>query len=146
MSDQVVSATRVVPAPPEDIFALLRDPAQHANLDGSGTVKGSRGTGDLLGPGSTFSMDMRIGVPYRIKNTVVEYEQDRRIAWRHFGGHVWRWELEPVDGGTRVTESFDWGPSPIGFLYDLLGFPERNREGIEATLDGLVERFSTTPS
>jgi hypothetical protein len=58
--------------------------------------------------GTKFGMNMKIGVPYLITNTVVEYEQDRLIAWRHWGRHRWRYELEPVEGGTEVTESFDW--------------------------------------
>ena len=40
-----------------------------------------------------------------------EFEENRRIAWAHVGGHRWRYELEEVDGGTRVTESFDWSTS-----------------------------------
>ena len=49
-----------------------------------------------------------MGVPYLTKNTVVEYDEDRLIAWRHLGKHRWRYELEPVEGGTKVTETFDW--------------------------------------
>ncbi len=77
------------------------------------------------------------GLPYRISNSVVEFEQGRLIAWRHFGGHRWRYELEPTaDGGTRVTETFDYsryGSLPAAGLR-LAGFPERNRAGIAATL------------
>jgi hypothetical protein len=71
---------------------------------------------------------------------VVEFEENRLIAWRHFAGHRWRWELEPVDENTtRVTETFDYSTAAIGALYPLLGFPERNRKGIEETLRRLQE-------
>ena len=41
-------------------------------------------------------MKMKIGAPYKILNEVVEFEEGRRIAWRHFAGHIWRYILEPV--------------------------------------------------
>ena len=44
--------------------------------------------------GDRFGMDMKLGVPYRMSSTVVEYEADRLLAWAHFGGHRWRYELD----------------------------------------------------
>jgi hypothetical protein len=53
-------------------------------------------------------MGMRIKLAYRTDNTVVEFEEGRRIAWCHVNRHRWRYELEPVDEGTTlVTETFD---------------------------------------
>jgi hypothetical protein len=79
---------------------------------------------------------MRLGVPYKITNKVVEFEPDRRIAWRHFGAHRWRYELEPAGTGTEVTETWDatrYGT--LGFaVLARLDFPARNRRGIEETL------------
>ena len=76
------------------------------------------------------------GLPYKIRNRVVEFEEGRLIAWRHFGGHRWRYELTPIPGGTRVTESFDYSPyNRVGAaVIRFAGFPERNRRGIEETL------------
>ena len=54
-------------------------------------------------------MSMKKGVPYKITNEVVEFDEPTVIAWRHMGQHVWRYRLRPVDGGTEVTEEFDWG-------------------------------------
>jgi uncharacterized protein YndB with AHSA1/START domain len=139
------SSTATVNAPAKEIFDLLADPAKHPLIDGSGTVKASRGEGaQRLALGSTFGMDMKMGMPYRIKNTVVEFEDGRLIAWRHFAGHRWRWELEAVDENTtRVTETFDYSTAPAGAIYPLLGFPERNRKGIEATLQRLQDVVGT---
>ena len=143
MSTRQVSASTIVAAPAEEIFALLADPAKHPELDGSGTVRASRGTGPRrLELGSRFGMDMRIGLPYRILNTVVEFEESRLIAWRHFNGHRWRWELRDLgDGRTEVTETFDYSTVRFPFVLRLLGFPTRNRAGIDATLRRLVTRF-----
>jgi len=53
-------------------------------------------------------MGMRMKVPYRTDNEVVEFEEGRRIAWCHFNRHRWRYELDPVDDrSTVVTETFD---------------------------------------
>ncbi len=54
-------------------------------------------------------MSMRLwGVPYRVRNRVVEFEENRLIAWRHFEPQHWRFELQPTKSGTRVTETFDY--------------------------------------
>jgi len=134
----IVSVERVIHAPPEKIFDLLADPAQHSRFDGSDTVKGAHGASTRLTLGAQFSMDMRIGVPYRINNTVVEFDEGRRIGWQHFARNVWRYELEPVDGGTRVRESFDWTNGRGKKVIELMGYPEKNRKGMEATLERLA--------
>ena len=135
---RVVSGSIDVEAPAEAVFAILADPRQHARIDGSGSVRDTVSGPQRLERGATFGVDMRLGgVPYRISNRVVEFEEGRLIAWRHFGGHRWRYELEPTGaGGTRVTESFDYSmyAAPQRLLIEALGFPSRNRRGIEQTL------------
>lgn len=116
MSD-VESVERVIAAPPEKIFPLLADASRHADFDGSGSVVGAHGDPEPLTLGAKFGMHMKIGVPYSMVSTVVEYEENRRIAWqprlgvpvvgRFVGGRIWRYELEPVEGGTLVRESWD---------------------------------------
>jgi uncharacterized protein YndB with AHSA1/START domain len=115
MSD-VETVERFIPAPPEAIFALIADPSRHRDIDGSGTVRDAKEPPQRLELGSRFGMSMRMGVPYSMVSTVIEYEPDRRLAWqttgptaigRHVGGRIWRYELEPRDGGTLVKESWD---------------------------------------
>lgn len=102
------SASAVVAASPEALFDFMRRPANHPTLIGDGTVKGALAGPEVLGAGDRFGMRMRRGVPYRIRSRVVEFEEGRRIAWAHMGGHRWRWEFEPLeDGKTRITETFD---------------------------------------
>lgn len=141
--DECVSATAEVRASPAEVFALIRDPASHALIDGSGTVLGSRGGASMkLGHGDRFHMSMRRGVPYRMWNTVVEFEQDRLIAWRQdWGHHVWRYELEPSGGGTSVTETFDWSTCRAKWLIHAMRAPEHNLSAIRATLRRLQEHF-----
>ena len=139
-SKRQVSVSRVIAASPEKIFDVLADPAMHAVIDGSCSVKGARAKeSQRLELGSTFSMDMRIGLPYVIKNTVVEFEENRRIAWRHVGGHRWRYELEPVEGGTEVTETFDWSTARVPKGIELMGYPTKHPVAMAKTLERLDE-------
>lgn len=139
-----VSATKVIGASPERIFTMLTDPAKHPLIDGTGSVLAVRPGGpERLTLGAQFGMDMKIGAPYKILNTVVEYDQDRLIAWRHFNGHRWRWQLWPLgDGTTEVTETFDWSTARIPLLITLSPFPRRNARGIRKSLDRLADMAS----
>lgn len=143
MADQKISGRVAVDAPPAVVFAIVADPRQHPRIDGSGSVQQVLHGPDRLSKGAEFGVSMKLfGLPYKISNHVVEFEEDRRIAWRHFGGHRWRYELEPTDdGGTVVTETFDYSryKGLAKQFVERLGFPERNRAGIAATLVRLKE-------
>lgn len=111
-----ITVQRLIPAPPDKIFDLLADPARHVEIDGSGSVRESRGGSRRLGLGDSFGMDMRLGVAYSTLNRVVEFEEDRRIAWQTLAGgplarvvtgRTWRYELEPRADGTLVKETWD---------------------------------------
>lgn len=139
-----VSVSRTIAASPSRIFEILSDASQHARIDGSGTVKAARDSDpEPLHLGSKFGMDMKMGVPYRITNEVVEFEQDRVICWQHAGHHRWRYELEPVDAGTRVTETFDWSTSRAPWFIELMGYPRKHPPAMEATLERLDEVATT---
>ncbi|RMH77155.1 MAG: dimethyladenosine transferase [Actinomyces sp.] len=138
-TERRVSVSRVIPHPPERIFDLLASPAGHARIDGSGSVRAARDDDPRrLELGSRFAMDMKIGVPYRMTSEVKEFEENRRIAWAHLGGHRWRYELEPVEGGTRVTETFDWSTARWPWLIERLGWPRRHPANMERTLERLA--------
>ncbi|RNL83897.1 SRPBCC family protein [Halostreptopolyspora alba] len=140
MAKHKVSRSVVIDAPAADIFDILAAPHRHPEFDGSGWVRDQIEGPQRLGPGERFGMRMRMRerVPYRVSNRVVEFEKDRRIAWRHFGPHRWRWELRPVEGGTRVTETFDYSYG-LAWFYQLVGYPSHNARSIERTLVRLKE-------
>lgn len=141
---KVLSASKVVSASPQTIFDLLADPARHSEIDGSGSVVKPRPGGpERLALGARFGMDMKIGVPYKITNEVVEFDEPHRIAWRHFGGHIWRYVLEPIEGGTRVTEEFDWNGSKSPLVLKVSGTFAKNQKSMEATLDRLAALFAS---
>ena len=117
MDGDVVSRERVIPAPAAAIFDLLADASRHIEFDGSGQLRGvTTGVPERLSLGATFGMSMHMVMGYSMRNTVIEFEENRRIAWqatlagscgRFLGGRIWRYELEPVGDGTRVRESWD---------------------------------------
>jgi hypothetical protein len=139
----VVSVERVIPALAERIFPLVADPARHPEIDGSGTVRGAKNVpSEPLHLGSTFGMSMKAGIPYSMVNTVIEYDENRRIAWqtrpptvvgKYFGGRIWRYELEPADGGTLVRETWDIRQE---FGKQLVrGAAKHTRQSMEQTLE-----------
>jgi uncharacterized protein YndB with AHSA1/START domain len=155
MKGFVLSVEREIAAPPEAIFDVLSDASKHALIDGSGMLQGVAATSavtDRLALGSTFGMGMKmVALRYSTVNTVVELEPDRRIAWqtgpkggwgRVIAGRIWRYVLEPVDGGTRVVESWDITPDhqrvllKLGDIYS--GKTRRDMERTLGRLDALV--------
>ncbi len=140
---EIISVDQIIHATPEKIFDLLADPRQHPIIDGSGTVRKSHGSAPTrLSLGSTFGMDMKLGLPYKITNKVVEFNEGRQIAWRHFGGHVWRYILEPVDGGTKVTEQFDYTHSRSKLMLKVMSALPKNKKSMLTTLENLEKHFS----
>ncbi len=138
-SPQQVSVERVIAAPADVIFDVLCTPARQDDFDGSGTVKTARGGDEKLELGSSFSMNMKMGVPYIMKSKVVEFEKDSLIAWAHFGKHRWRYELEPTDDGTLVRETFDWSTALWPKGIELIGYPDKHPAAMEATLERLAK-------
>jgi uncharacterized protein YndB with AHSA1/START domain len=112
-----LSFERLIPAPPELIFDLLADPSRHHEIDGSGAVRQPRSSPQRLALGATFVMSMKMGIAYSTVSTVVDFEENRRIAWQTFstitwiarwgGGRVWSYDLQPEQGGTLVRETWD---------------------------------------
>ena len=129
---------------------MVADATRHPEIDGSGQlVKAKDGAAARSWHmGSTFGMSMKMGVPYSMSNTVMEFEQDRRIAWqtvlagplgRFLGGRIWRYEFEPVDGGTKVTESWDLSQDKQAFILKHHKIGQQTATSMSKTLDRLAE-------
>jgi hypothetical protein len=125
----VVEVSRRIAAPADVVFGVLADPRRHAELDGSGMVRGVVSAGAIADVGDTFVMQMHYSAlgDYEMINHVVEFEPDRRIAWEPEAGRNhpdagqphsrwgqrWGYTLEP-DGAaaTVVTETYDCSSIP----------------------------------
>ncbi len=154
MEGNVVSVERIIAAPPEAIFDLLADASRHPEFDGSGSVKQVKpGAPTRIGAGSTFGMSMQAGIKYAMVNTVIEYDQNHRIAWqtrpggavgRYVAGRIWRYELEPAEGGTLVRESWDISQDRQRVLLRLGGLPEKTRRNMDTTLERIEQLVTAT--
>jgi hypothetical protein len=160
-----VSVERTIAAPAAAVFAALTDPSIHAAIDGSGALRQVDEATSRLRAQSVFITPMsrrlrrlsrvdviQVGVAMlvrgRMRNVVVEFDENRRIAWRNFGRHVWRYELQAIDDPegadgpcTLVRETFDYGTNFAPWLLEWAGFPARNRQAMNQTLaalDGLL--------
>jgi uncharacterized protein YndB with AHSA1/START domain len=148
MKGYVLSVERLIGASPQAIFDVLSDPAKHSLIDGSGMLRGAvESDPRRLALGTTFGMGMKLGVSYSTVNTVVEFEEDRRISWqtgpkgrlgRVLAGRIWRYRLEPADGGTLVRELWDITPDHQRVLLKLGSiYWNKTRRDMERTLDRL---------
>jgi hypothetical protein len=154
MQGYVLTVDRKINASPEAIFDVLSDASKHSLIDGSGMVQGAVDQNpERLTFGSTFGMGMKMVVfHYSTVNKVVEFEENRLIAWRtgpsggwgrHIAGRIWRYRLEPVDGGTKVSESWDITPDHQRMLLKLGDiYSGKTRRDMERTLGRLDELVS----
>ena len=145
----VVSVDRVIAAPRPRSSPWW--PTPRATPRSTARVSWCRlkeGASQHLTLGSTFGMSMKMGVPYTVTNTVIEFEQDRRIAWqtvlagplgRFLGGRIWRYELEPVDGGTKVAESWDLSQDKQAFFLKNPKIGQHTAASMSKSLDRLAE-------
>ncbi|MBM3699182.1 MAG: polyketide cyclase / dehydrase and lipid transport [Actinobacteria bacterium] len=101
-------AQLIMDQPANKIFEFIANPANHSVMDGSGMVKGRISGPKKLYLGAKFGMRMLYGIPYAIRNQVIEFEDQRVIAWRHILRNIWRYELTPLSAdSTLVVESWD---------------------------------------
>jgi hypothetical protein len=153
VSGDVVTVKRFIPASADRIFALIADPSRHSQIDGSGTVREAKTPPGKLQLGSKFGMSMKLGIPYSMESTVIEYEEGRRLAWQTrppgripgklAGGRIWRYELEPAEGGTLVRESWDISQEVVKALVR----PARGRtvRAMNKTLETIEQLLAAEP-
>lgn len=145
MTSDTISVERTIAATPNRIFALIADAGKHSSIDGSGTVRGTERESEPLELGTTFGMSMHLGVGYKTSNTVIEFEQDRRIAWQTtglggiVGGRIWRYELTPTDGGTLVRETWDVSKDKQKFFLKRSRMAPAAKVGMRKTLERIAE-------
>ena len=135
-TSDIFRAERDIAASGQAIFDILADPAKHSVIDGSGTVQTAR-TQERLALGTSFGMSMRNRISYKTNPVVTEFDEGRVVAWRNKRGPTWRYELSPIDGGTRVVESYDLSTMRAGGLMKLTGMANRTQKNMAKTLERL---------
>ena len=148
--DSRMSVELSIDASAARIFALITDPRAHVDIDGSGMLIATPGAAPVRAVGDTFEMsmdreplgDLPMG-RYQVLNAVTAIEPDRLLEWsvgsvdRSPLGHVWGYELTPVDdASTTVTSYCDWSGLHEK-LRGKLAFPIVPREMMEQSLVNL---------
>ena len=110
---RIVEAARPIAADAPVIFEFIADPARQPLWDGNDNLAEAPPGQRVHEVGDVFTMTLTRGAIRH--NHVVEFEEGRLIAWRPSEpgreppGHLWRWTLEPLEGGrTLVTHTYDW--------------------------------------
>src|SRR5690349_5702833 len=128
MQSERINVSTTIEAAPDAVFAVLADPAAHADIDGTGWVRASLDGKPITSAGQVFRMAMyhpnHPNKDYEIANLVEVFDEPRAIAWKpgtespetgelSFGGWVWRYDLD-ADGPSRttVTLTYDWSAVP----------------------------------
>jgi uncharacterized protein YndB with AHSA1/START domain len=123
--------------PPADVFAFLADGATNTQWRTGVTdirLKSGSGEGAVYEQGVKGPFGRRVPADYEI----TAYDPDRRIAFRAIAGPVrpeGSYELEPTDGGTRLT--FRLSCSPTGFAKVMTPMVARTMRSEVAQLDRL---------
>ncbi|GAA4854956.1 SRPBCC family protein [Saccharopolyspora rosea] len=138
----IVTSHREIAASAERIFELIADPAQQPRWDGNDNLGEAAEGQRVRATGEVFTVTLTYGSVR--ENRVVEFEEARRIAWlpsepgKQPPGHLWRWELEPLDEGrTRVTHTYDW--SRLTDENRLARARSTTADRLRASLDRLAE-------
>jgi hypothetical protein len=110
-----VRVLRTIATSPHTLFRLSADPGNHAELDGSGMLRG-----DPIGP-----HELKLG------DTLAMKMSQARRAYRSI--------LHPDPAGTLVEHAYVWGYARMPLLSSWLpGFPHRMRPAMERSLANLA--------
>jgi hypothetical protein len=149
MSEERIEVSRQINASPDQVFALVASPAGHVAIDSSGMLQSFTGeAAKAVGDEFVIHMDREslndfpeLG-KYDVTVSITTYEQDREIAWTVLGklnlGHVYGYRLEPKNGGTLVTQYYDWSAIEQNWR-DMNIFPVISEGALRATL-GILAR------
>ncbi len=103
-ADRELRTEAIVAAPPERVWDLLTDLKLMAEWSPELVTMVPLKRGGLR-PGQWYlGINRRKAVVWPTRSVVAALEPGRRLVWdTKSSGAEWIWELEPVDGGTRVV-------------------------------------------
>jgi len=151
MSGERIEVDRIIPADPAAIFEILRSPQGHVSIDSTGMLMWAEGD-SVTQAGDSFVVHMDRDALrdfpldlYDVTVSFTRFDPDQAIEWTILTdfldpplGHVYGYQLEPVDGATKVTSYYDW--SELAEAYrGRIGFPIISETALRATL-GILAR------
>ena len=136
-----------IAAPPADVWALVRDVRRMPEWSPQVTSTRLRAGFDRCAVGTEFTNRNRDGeLEWTTHGEIVRYDEAEAIAFRIAENWVvWSFHLEPVDGGTLLTQRRETpdGISELsreltdGFLGGQEAFTANLRAGMRATLEAI---------
>ena len=132
--------TRVIAATPSQLWPYVSDidlPARFSSeFRGAEWLDGA--TGPALGARFRGTNEHPAAGRWQVECTIVEFEPERAIGWKVAGpdgaAAQWRFTLEPVEGGTRVTQWCRIGPGRSGLSPAIERMPDREHDIVERRL------------
>lgn len=146
-----VETTIDLPAPPEEVFAVVMDPLRledwvtaHDSVD--------EVPDEALAEGSTFRQKLKVaGVSFRVTWTVTELDEPRLAIWEGKGPAgskaMCRYELEADGGGTRFhyLNEFELPGGKLAAVAGKAIGEERGRAEAEKSLTNLRDLLADRP-
>lgn len=113
LEEVAVEVSELLPAPAEEVYALLTDVARMGGLGPENTR--SEWESEERGVGAVFrGWNVVSGNAYDVPCTVVTADPPRAFAFAvgdpALPSATWSYDLVEADGGTRVTQRFQHGP------------------------------------
>lgn len=153
MDELMHSESIVVAASPQELYDLVSDVTRTGEWspvcvgcwwdDGDGPREGAHFTGRNQIPDRTWET----------RSQVVAAQPGREFAWVVGDDYArWGYSLVPADGGTELTESWEFRPAGIAMFHEKYGATAQTQiaarakaahEGIPATLAALKELAET---
>ncbi len=145
-ADRELRAEAIVEAPSERVWELLTDFSQMSQWSPELVRMLPLKRGGLRVGQWYLGVNRRKAVIWPSRSVVAAVETGRRLAWdTKSSGAQWIWELEPVEGGTRVVHR---RPVPEGvtlmsrafapaFLGGNVGHADELEQGMARTVAGL---------
>ncbi|NYJ02484.1 uncharacterized protein YndB with AHSA1/START domain [Nocardioides thalensis] len=141
-AERELRAEAVVAAPPEKVWALLTDFSNMADWSPETVKMLPMLRGGLRQGQQYLGINRRKAIVWPTRNVVADVQTGRRLVWdTRSSGSQWVWELEPVEGGTRVVHR---RPVPKGNTALSKVFAAAFLGGKEGHADELEEGMATT--
>lgn len=132
--------SRLIAAPPHELWVHVSDinlPAKFSTeFQGAEWLDGA--TEPSLGARFRGTNEHPVVGNWQVVCTIVEYEPERVLGWAVQDptdpAARWRFTLDAVDGGTRVTQWCQIGPGRSGLSPAIERLPEREHDIVERRL------------
>ena len=135
-----IEVCRTIAATPAELWPYVSDidlPARFSSeFQGAEWLDGA--TGPSLGARFRGTNEHPVVGRWQVECTIVEFEPERVMGWQVAGpdgvAAQWRFTLEPVEGGTLVTQWCRIGPGRSGLSPAIERMPDREHDIVERRL------------